>query len=145
MNTIPPSTKRNCVVCQKLIYGRTDKVFCSIECKNHYHRVYKKEKKTVTFNIDAILTKNYQIIAGMMPPGVFKIKISKLDLERVGFLPNYYTHLDNEGNKWIYNFQILIEGDVIEIATSNKRKTHNPFIYERWYRKISPTLQIGAE
>lgn len=146
MSTINTAKKRTCVVCEKKIVGRSDKVFCSTTCKNRYHLTYKKEKKSLAFEIDAILTRNYQIIAGLMVPGTIQLKIAKLALDKVGFNAAYFTHFDQSGNKCIYQFTLYTdENDNVLIETLPNRNNHHPFIYERWMKKISPTQQIELD
>jgi len=146
MDTITTTIKRTCVVCEKLIYGRSDKVFCSSNCKNRYHLTYKKEKKSAAFHIDSILTKNYQIIAGLMIPGTIQMRIAKLALDKAGFNSDYFTHLDQKGNKCIYQFRLSSEeNETLVIEASQNRKNHHPFIYERWIKKISPTQQVELD
>lgn len=146
MSNITITSKRTCVVCEKIIYGRSDKVFCSLSCKNHYHLTFKKEKRSAAFHIDAILTRNYQIIAGLMPPGTIQLKISKLALDKTGFNSDYFTHLDQRGRKCIYQFILdITENDTVFIEALQGRKNHHPFIYERWMKKISPTLQVELD
>lgn len=146
MSIITTSKKRTCVVCKKMIYGRSDKVFCSSNCKNEYHSTYRKEKRSAAFQIDSILTKNYQIVAGLMAPGTIQLKIAKLALDKTGFNSDYFTHLDEQGNKCIYQFILSGEEDgVIIIEALQDRRNHHPFIYERWMKKISPTQQIELD
>lgn len=146
MSNITTTKTRNCVVCEKIIHGRSDKVFCSLKCKNHYHLTFKKEKKSAAFQIDSILTKNYQIIAGLMPPGTIQLKIAKLVLDKTGFNSDYFTHLDQSGKKCIYQFIVnLEENGIVIIESLQDRKNHHPFIYERWMKKISPTRQIELD
>lgn len=143
MNKKPLSNHRGCVVCEKKLVGRIDKVFCSSSCKNFYHSTFRKEKKTAGFVIDSILSRNYQIIAGLMPPGVFQIRISLLTLTKLGFDLQYTTHTDNQGNKYLYQFalnQSTKNGDeYLEIIISPSRIQHHPFVYERWAREVTPT------
>lgn len=137
------SNHRGCVVCEKKLVGRIDKVFCSLSCKNFYHTTFRKEKKTAGFVIDSILTRNYQIIAGLMPPGVCQIRISLLTLTKLGFDLQYTTHTDDQGNKCLYQFslnQSIKNGDeYLEICISPLSIQHHPFVYERWTREVSPT------
>jgi hypothetical protein len=39
------ATNRLCCVCDKPLYGRSDKVFCDIRCKNTYHAEIRKYLK----------------------------------------------------------------------------------------------------
>lgn len=146
MNSITTKKVRSCVVCEKTIYGRSDKVFCSSNCKNRYHSTYRSEKKSAAFHIDSILTKNYQIIAGLMSPGTIQLKIAKLALDKAGFNSDYFTHLDQNGNKYIYQFRLSSEeNEILVIEAPQNRKKHHPFIYERWMKKISPTQLIELD
>jgi predicted nucleic acid-binding Zn ribbon protein len=146
MSTITTAKERCCVVCEKVLFGRADKVFCSSRCKNHYHLTYKKEKRSAAFQIDSILTKNYQIIAGLMVPGTIQLKIAKLALEKAGFNFAYFTHLDQNEQKCIYQFILNFEEtDTVIIEALQNRKIHHPFIYERWIKKISPTQELELD
>ncbi len=102
--------KMTCQHCSKKMVGRSDKRFCSIKCKNGYHRQIKLQSKSVVDEIDNILHRNHAICLEVMKKEkTEKIKIPKLVLEKMGFSFHYYTgsYLNNQNKMYyyIYDFQ----------------------------------------
>lgn len=83
--------QRQCVICEKQLYGRSDKRFCTIKCKNFYHGEVRRSMKTVNAETMKILTKNAVILTGIMGKECDHFVIDKLSLERHGFRFNYVT------------------------------------------------------
>src|SRR5690606_19540981 len=77
--------KRLCCVCDKPLYGRSDKVFCDIHCKNKYNSEVRKHTKNATSVSTAIMHKNYQILCHLMVKKCTKYLISKKELQKRGF------------------------------------------------------------
>ncbi len=81
-----------CLVCSKEMKGRSDKKFCSINCKNQFHRDLKEQTNSVVQEIDEILHRNYEICIKLMKMEKNKkISFPRLTLEKMGFNFNYYT------------------------------------------------------
>ncbi len=96
---------KNCIVCNKLIKGRSDKKFCAITCKNDYHKMNKKQKDTTVQQIDNILHNNHTILKLLTTSAKSKkIKIPKLILDRAGFNFGYFTgiYLNTKGKTYHY-------------------------------------------
>ena len=99
---------KKCKVCQKEIVGRYDKIFCSVKCKNIYHRHLSAEAKSVAKRIDSILHRNRNILFELMPEGKSKIRIKRIHLDKKKFNYNYHTHtyINSQGKlyHYIYDF-----------------------------------------
>lgn len=81
----------NCLNCNEPIRGRSDKKYCSTECRNEYNNArYKNEQKEV-LNINKILLKNRKILMRLNPEG--KIVISSELLLKSGFDLDYFTNI----------------------------------------------------
>lgn len=84
--------KRNtnrCPYCDRLIEGRTDKMFCDDRCRNNYYYKVNSEQKAYIRYVNKILLKNRGILRTVNPYG--RKLVSKRSLEELGFDFNCYT------------------------------------------------------
>ncbi len=95
---------RKCKICSNPIVGRTDKIFCSVKCKNYYHTNLRKATNKATEKIDKILHRNRSILLEIMGKNKTQIKINRLILERKKFNFLYHTHLyvNSKGKTYYY-------------------------------------------
>lgn len=80
---------QECLECGKEVYGRPEKKFCSLECKNSYNNRKTKywryyHNKTITH-----LNINHRILDSLIRDGVKSADL--LDLEHMGFVPDCIT------------------------------------------------------
>jgi hypothetical protein len=83
--------KQTCLNCNKPIVGRTDKKFCSDNCRATFHY-----SKTSDFNrfkneVHAIHKRNRNILAKLNPNGLCTVSRAVLEKEKFNF--NYFTNL----------------------------------------------------
>ena len=84
--------KRNtnrCPYCDRIIEGRTDKMFCDDRCRNNYYYKVNSEQKAYIRYVNKILLKNRGILRTVNPYG--RKLVSKRSLEELGFDFNCYT------------------------------------------------------
>tara|TARA_R110002124_G_scaffold138576_6_gene302330 strand:- start:286755 stop:287129 length:375 start_codon:yes stop_codon:yes gene_type:complete len=107
MNTVPHSPKK-CKICSKKLYGRKDKIFCSVRCKNYYHVNLRRVTNIAAKEIDLILHRNRSILLEIMGKNLSQKKIPRVILEKKKFRFNYLTHLytNSKGKTyhWVYDF-----------------------------------------
>lgn len=95
--------ERKCKVCQKKLIGRTDKIFCDIACKNHYHKKMRYISKQAAIEINSYLKRNYIILHEVLGPNKTQIKVYRNVLEQKKFRFKYHTHFYvNSRNKTFY-------------------------------------------
>ncbi|MBI3239584.1 MAG: hypothetical protein HYZ43_12220, partial [Flavobacteriia bacterium] len=87
---------RQCVICNKQLFGRSDKRFCDIQCKNYYHAQFRKSVKTISSETIKILAKNIVILEGIMGEEKEGCVIDQLALERLGFRFGYITNVNEK-------------------------------------------------
>lgn len=94
--------QKKCKECDKVITGRIDKVFCSIECKSAYNNNKYRTDKSIVRKINKILDLNRNILIQLNPEG--KRKIARETLLSAGYNFKYYTHqvITAKGN--VYHF-----------------------------------------
>ena len=98
-------SKKKCLECEELIVGRSDKRFCSDQCRNSYNNRLNSDANIFVRNTINILRKNRRILQELNPTGKTKINREKL-LEK-GFNPNFHTHTytTQKGDMYIYGFE----------------------------------------
>jgi hypothetical protein len=138
MCAIIVENKRECVICDSRLIGRSDKVFCDIKCKNKYHREVRCSLKTVDNETHKILLKNYQILAGLMSAEKTNFVIDTLALQRKGFHFQYITSLEVKNDVqhffvYDHSFQIL-RNKTILVSKAKQRAALSPFLFKRWAR-----------
>ena len=95
-------SKKKCLECRFEIIGRSDKKFCSDQCRNNYNNNLKKDETNYIRNVNNILRKNRRILLGLNPGG--KAKISRSRLQMKGFNFDYYTNTYTTKNNKIYYY-----------------------------------------
>lgn len=87
-------TELTCLECGKALYGRSDKKFCSCECKNRYHNLRNKDSRRIRNRIITDLSSNYEILENLLK---LKIRvISVCDAEAMGFKSAIITGYSKE-------------------------------------------------
>ena len=85
-----PIERLECLECGKEIqYGRTDRKFCSEDCKNKYHNNMHKYSRSVHIRVLNGIEKNYNILCRLYRSHVPSIDIG--DLIALGFRTEYST------------------------------------------------------
>jgi hypothetical protein len=132
--------KRLCCVCDKPLIGRSDKVFCDINCKNKYHSEIRKHTKSAASVSSAIMYKNYQILCLLLGTNCSKYSISKKELQKRGFcfevvsgitITPYGIKHELFEFSWYYskNNQVIVKLD-------REQSIISPFMYKRWERTL---------
>jgi len=141
-----PQNMRQCVICNRRLVGRSDKVFCDIKCKNYYHREIRMSARTALDETVSILRKNYIILTGLMGENSDKFVIDKLALEKAGFNFNHITgvRLDNVSPRY-FIFELsfeFIKKNRVKIGVDTEREIFSPFVFKRWARTFSETKKL---
>ena len=101
--------KKNCQICSKEFQGRSDKKFCSTECKNKFNNELRNPDNDVIARVDKLLHRNHHILSTLMAEAKEKkVHFSKITLIRAGFDFTHFTgtYLNNQGKiyHYIYDF-----------------------------------------
>lgn len=109
---------KNCLSCGDLIKGRSDKKFCSDQCRNNFHN-QENQKNEYIKQVNAILKKNRKILESLNPDG--KAKVNKEKLLTKGFQFKYYTNVYKTSTGNIYYFcyehgYLPIENDMFALV-----------------------------
>jgi predicted nucleic acid-binding Zn ribbon protein len=79
-----------CLDCGKPIIGRSDKKFCSDECRSAFNNIKNRNTNNMMRSVNAILKRNRDILLSFNPDG--KANIAKSKLQNAGYNFNYHTN-----------------------------------------------------
>lgn len=94
--------KRKCQECGCNIYGRSDKKFCSEQCRNNHYNKLNRDVNVSMRNINNILRKNRRILQQHNPNGNCRIHRDTLLLQ--GFNFEYFTNTFTTKTGLTYKF-----------------------------------------
>lgn len=92
---------RTCLDCGEKLRGRSDKKFCSDQCRNNYNNRINRESNAYVRNIHNLLRKNRKILADLYDSGILKIHRDALVV--AGYSFGFFTHMvetDGKGVCW---------------------------------------------
>jgi hypothetical protein len=105
---------RKCLFCGHSIEGRSDKIFCSTDCRSAYHYLKSQNNNPSVFKkINQKLKRNRSLLKHFNQAGF--AMINKFKLQDEGFDPNYYTHFwkSKKGKVFLfcyeYGFRLSME------------------------------------
>lgn len=106
--------KPTCLECGESFSGRSDKKFCSDQCRNAYNNKINKDSKNLIRNVNNRLRKNWRILEELNPNG--KRKIAKQKLDAKGFDFGLFTSIYKTKAGKVYYFcydqgYLLLEDD----------------------------------
>ena len=133
-------TNRTCIICETNIYGRSDKVFCGIDCKNKYHSEVRKTTKTVSAETIKLINKNWKILTNLMTDKGSQLTTKKLTLQRLGFSFDVATNVQSKFgyiNLGIYNYTYYItKNDKVVVMLDKEETNITPFLFKRLLKQF---------
>lgn len=103
-----------CLECgNRIRYGRTDKKFCSCECKNNFHNRTRHAESRRRQEIATVLKNNYSVLAWLLWSGRTNAAMGQMT-ER-GFDPSVFTSSGKSGCHMEYQCY-----DIVYYMTRNK-------------------------
>lgn len=111
---------RLCKVCRQLLRGRSDKIFCSLHCKNHYHANLRRATKRAAYTTDKILHRNRSILLEIMGNHRRQQQVDRKVLDKKKFnyhyLTGYYLGKTGKIYHYVYDFSwVLLAGGKVRI------------------------------
>ena len=91
-----------CLQCGKVMtYGRVDRRFCSVTCKNLWHnrQRYPSKDKEIK-KVLRILDRNRDVLEKLIKLGIRSL--DRTTLLHLGYNPNYFTSLQKLRRHWVY-------------------------------------------
>ena len=96
--------ERKCLECSEVIYGRSDKKFCSDQCRNTFNNRTNSISNTYIRKVNYIIRKNRKILEESLENSEKDpIRINRKKLIDKGFNFDYYTNIyKTQNNKYYY-------------------------------------------
>lgn len=91
-----------CKICSNEIIGRSDKLFCSVKCKNYYHTNLRKVTRKAVTDIDNILHRNRSILLEVLGKHKTQKKVKRMVLDKKKFNFKYHTHVTRNSRGKLY-------------------------------------------
>ena len=97
--------ERVCLDCGARLLGRSDKKFCSDQCRNNYNNRINRDQNNYVRNVHAQLRRNRKILSDLLDDGHHRIHRDALIAQGYNF--TFFTHLveTREGTRWSYCFE----------------------------------------
>src|SRR4051812_37119583 len=98
--------QRQCQQCGQKFLGRSDKRFCSDQCRAGYNNTHRAESEKVIVQVNKVLRKNRTILRTLNPVGMTIVRKEFL-VER-GFNFKYFTTLytTKDGNQYWFCYDV---------------------------------------
>lgn len=98
--------ERNCLNCDRIIKGRSDKKYCDDYCRNSSNNLKKFDENSIKGIYLRQLNINWKILDNILDDGVETVRIPKDRLLRQGYDFKFRTHefTNSQGKKYIYCF-----------------------------------------
>lgn len=93
---------KKCLECGAAVQGRSDKKFCSDQCRTTWYNRENADSTNYMRNVNRILRKNRKILADLNPNG--KSKAGKAKMLEMGFNFHYFTNVYKTKTGNIYYF-----------------------------------------
>lgn len=87
-------------------------IFCSVGCKNHYHKNIRYASKMAAIEINGFLKRNYSILRELLGENKIRIKVYRNVMEKKNFRFKYHTHLhvNSKGKTFYYVYDLAWMG-----------------------------------
>lgn len=115
--------EKKCLDCGEVIRGRTDKKFCSDQCRNNYNNRANRDSNNYVRNVHGLLRRNRRILADLYSDG--KKKVHRDALFALGYNFTFFTHVieTSDGNKYQYCFEYGFReagDDFVELSENSR-------------------------
>ncbi|ERM82202.1 hypothetical protein P872_07285 [Rhodonellum psychrophilum GCM71 = DSM 17998] len=118
---------KNCLNCNKIIRGRSDKKYCDDYCRNTFNNLKKFDENSSKGVYLRQLNINWKILDNILEDGVETVRIPKDRLLRQGYDFKFRTHefTNSQSKKYIYCFDygyLELEEDWVLVVRDLKSK-----------------------
>ncbi|HUS87286.1 MAG TPA: hypothetical protein VMW76_08605 [Bacteroidales bacterium] len=118
---------RTCLDCGIRIRGRSDKKFCSDQCRNNFNNKLNREANNLVRSVHNILRNNRRIMSDLYDNGRVKVHIDALIVSGYSF--TFFTHLvePEKGPECRYCYEfgyIKLDEDYVRIVKNSSVLEH---------------------
>jgi predicted nucleic acid-binding Zn ribbon protein len=112
-----------CPECEKPIIGRSDKKFCSDECRSAFNNIKNRSTNNMMRSINSVLKRNRDILLSLNPEG--KANIARSKLQNAGYNFSYHTnsYTTKAGKTYYFCYDqgyLLLENDYCSLVVKQE-------------------------
>ena len=105
--------QNRCLSCHNILYGRSDKKFCDLKCKNAWHNAINKQNNMACKSFNSLLQRNRIILREFFEESQGTNYVPLIKLYQKGFSPNINAgHVKgSETGEWltvVYDYAFVI-------------------------------------
>lgn len=99
---------KKCKICKTQFAGRSDKIFCTVKCKNVYHRHLRFASVKSAIRINEYLKRNHGILLELLGKNGSQVKVHRNLLSDKKFRFAYHTHahINKAGKSFHYIYDL---------------------------------------
>ena len=103
--------KRRCPICNGPVLGRSDKRFCSNQCRTHHHNLLLRDEYAPVKRINKILRKNRTVLMKYHQSNALKVLSNKMKYDGIDF--SFFTHIKSDAKNhpiifcYDYGYQMI--------------------------------------
>lgn len=140
MSTKFTLNQKTCPCCSGLVIGRSDKIFCTIKCKNIHHNAARSQLNLQFKQSQKIIQRNLVVLEGILGHEHNEMTIHKDTLFHYGFNLRSCTSVTRVGTKNVYhlgnyNYTICSDGTVKVKREGIKIEQYDLF-FNRWEKEF---------
>ncbi len=132
----PNNEHMPCPVCLGEVEGRSDKRYCSTDCKNKHHRIAFQHTKTMVREQNGKLRRNLTLLEGILGEEHNAMNIHKDTLIARGFDMGSCTGFVTKGKTTIYSCYLyrywVTDDGIVHVVKSEFVSDFMPGFYERY-------------
>jgi len=119
---------QKCKICNNPIVGRSDKIFCSVKCKNYYHTNLRRVTDNAVKEINKILHRNRSILLEILGKQKTQKKVERIVLDKKKFNFKYHTHIirNSKGKLYFYIYDFawmeFSDNEILIVRKRNNRQ-----------------------
>jgi hypothetical protein len=138
-----------CPVCTGEVIGRSDKIYCSVKCKNAHHRSVRLYFNTRFTTLEKRLRRNLVVLEGVLGTKRSAMSVHKNVLFKHGFELGTNTSSYRKGKRTIYeieNYMYIIDHKgILHIRRMVGLSDNMPVYFRRWKIEFPDDLECGEK
>lgn len=140
MSTKFTLNQKTCPCCSGLVIGRSDKIFCTIKCKNIHHNAARSQLNLQFKQSQKMIQRNLVVLEGILGHEYTEMIIHKDTLFHYGFNLHSCTSVTRVGNKNLYHlghysYSICSDGTIKVKRQAIKIERYDLF-FNRWKKEF---------
>ena len=128
--------QKTCPCCAKLVIGRSDKIFCTIKCKNIHHNAARSQLRSQYMRSERMIHRNLIVLEGILGPNNNQMTIHRDTLFRYGFSLYTCTSVCVRNQRITYrigNYTYTIQSNgIVKVKRTLKTIENFDLFFNRW-------------